>query len=518
MNKIKNLQWWILAACATSLSMVFMDQTALPITLPAIQREFNASGTLLQWVVNSYLLILATFVIAGGKIADLYGHKRIFLIGQTIFVLSSISCALSPNMMWAIISRGVQGIGGALMIPATTAIIYNAFKPQERGRAMGVYIGISSVFLTLGPLLGGLLSQYLSWRWVFWVNFPIAILGVSIGLRVIPEDKQDLRWKKIDGLGFLLITLAIFTLVFALMEGTNLGWASAIIISCFVTTVVASYLFFVVERRHKNPLVDLAIFRDKTFAVGCSCLALVQAVAMCTIYWILYLQYVSGLAAGKAGVYLIMAQAPVTLMAPIAGRFVDRWGPRRVAQVATGVLILSYLWVAFAGAEEWLAGLLSGFVIFGATIPFMMNSIMSTALINISPQKRGVASGILNSSRQLGASIGLALLTSLMAILNYQGMSQLSLKQPQILPLLSHRSLEAFLSGGELTATVKNNLSASGFVDIFTLAKKMYAHNFSLMMIASLVLLFIIGFFVSQLPKLKIVNQQEKSHEANYSE
>lgn len=244
-----NRKWWIFAGMTAALSVVFLDQTAISVVLPPIQKDLNMSNVMLQWVINAYLLSLAAIVIFGGKLGDVFGHKCIFLIGITIFVLSSILCAASPTSLWIIVSRTIQGIGGAFMIPVTGVMIAHAFSEGERGKAIGLYIAAASVFLSLGPLLSGLLVHYFSWRWVFWINIPISLISIFLTIIAVPatENRRESS-KPLDWLGFITFSIFISALVIALMEGVHLGWDSIVIISLLIIAGIFAIVFILVEK------------------------------------------------------------------------------------------------------------------------------------------------------------------------------------------------------------------------------------------------------------------------------
>ena len=238
----KNRKWWILLAMSSSLALVFIDQTALAVALPAIQRELNLSNSLSQWVINAYLLALSAIILLGGKIGDRLGHKRAFLAGVIVFITASTLAALAESGAWLITARAIQGIGAAFMMPSTNALVTNAFPAQERGKALGIYIALATIFLALGPLLGGFLTQVFSWRAVFWINFPIALISIILAISSVPTWRRREKLN-IDYLGFFISVIFISGFVLGFMEAPNWGWTSLPIMGLFLLSIISLITF-----------------------------------------------------------------------------------------------------------------------------------------------------------------------------------------------------------------------------------------------------------------------------------
>ncbi len=262
-------RWWILATMTGALSMVMIDQTVVSVALPTMQRDLGLSSTGVQWVVNAYLLLLAVFVALGGRVADLIGAERTFRAGTSVFVFASALCGLAQNETMIIAARGLQGIGAALMVPSTGAVIVNTFDVRERGKAMGIYSGVSMVFLALGPLVGGLLTQSVSWRAVFYINLPIGIaIVVASRFTLIRTPRPRVARSAIDWVGLPLLVGAFSTLVLALMQGQVWGWTSPAIIALLGTAAVLLPTFLWWETRAEAPLVDLKLFATQELRRG----------------------------------------------------------------------------------------------------------------------------------------------------------------------------------------------------------------------------------------------------------
>jgi|JI10StandDraft_1071094.scaffolds.fasta_scaffold68699_2 EmrB/QacA subfamily drug resistance transporter len=411
---LKNLKWWVLVATSSSLAMIFLDQSALPIALPSIQHEWSLSSELLQWINNAYLLTLAVLIILGGKLGDRLSHRNVFLAGMVIFILSSILCAASPTITWLIIGRVLQGVGGSLMMPSASPLFRTVVNSEEFGKMVGLYVSIASTFLILGPMLGGFFVAYLSWRWIFWINFPVALIAISIIVFVVPLIKEyKVVEKSFDWIGFITLTLCLICLVFALMQGQTLGWSSAVILTCFLTAIIAFAIFLQVEKKHHSPFIDFKIFQNKTIAHGVLAMSLIQIAYMSMIFWVMFLQYTLSLSPQKTGIFLLSAQVPVLLVSGLAGRLLDKKGPRFPVTLGTLMITISSLWITVFAWKYDLLWICPALILFGAGSPLVSIGIMSTTVSSASIEKRGVVSGIISAARQVGGSIGLAILVAL---------------------------------------------------------------------------------------------------------
>jgi MFS family permease len=257
-------RWWILAAMTGTLSMILLDQTVVSVALPTIQRDLDTTQTELQWVVNAYLLSLAALVAVGGRLADMFNRVGVLIAGIVLFVGSSAACGLAQSETFLIAARVLQGVGAALMIPPTGAIVINTFAPAERGKAMGIYAGISMIFLSLGPLVGGLFTEYVSWRWVFWVNLPVGALTIAMILRTRPEGRVP-PGQRLDVPGLLTLVPGLAAIVLPLMQSSTWGWGSAVTILLLAGGVLLVAAFIALETRVPSPLVQLRLFLTRNF-------------------------------------------------------------------------------------------------------------------------------------------------------------------------------------------------------------------------------------------------------------
>jgi EmrB/QacA subfamily drug resistance transporter len=329
----KNRRWWILANMTGALSMMMIDATVVSVALPTIQEEFDASQAEVQWVMNAYLLALAALVAVGGRLGDMYGHARIFKIGVLVFIASSAAAGLAQSDSWLIGARAIEGGGAAIMIPATMAIVTNAFPASMRGRAMGIFAGISMVALALGPLVGGVLTELVTWRAIFFINLPIGALVIAVTYVTLRHETP--AGGRLDRLGMVTLVGGLTAVVLALMQSSTWGWGSIATIGLLAGGLLALVVFVRIELRVDQPLVELRLFSSHNFSADVGVLAAVQFTLMgLTVFAAIWIQNVLGFNPIQAGLSLLPLTIPVLFAAPIAGRFYDRIGPRLL--VGTG--------------------------------------------------------------------------------------------------------------------------------------------------------------------------------------
>lgn len=473
-----NRKWWILIAMAASLSMVFLDQSSISITLPQIQRDFNTSSVKLQWIVNAYLLAVATLVIFGGKMGDLFSHRNVFIAGISLFLLSSMTCGFAQSDWNLIISRALQGVGGAFMIPSTNAIVINAFPPEERGRAMGIYVGIAALFLSVGPLIGGIFTQYFSWRWLFWINLPLGFISLLLTLRVV-DGKTAVQRMNIDWQGFVLLSLCMLSLVLALMEAVNFGWHSAFILSLFSLSLIALILFIWRERIIAHPIIHLHLFHNPTFVRAISVLLIMQMVFIVFVYWSLFLQDILKFSPAKAGIMLLPITIPIIVVAPLGGYLRDKFGYRWPMVIGTLLIILSFIWIGQVAKFHNYHLLFPAFLMMGCASPIVVSNCMTAALNSVSNKQRGMASGITTGFRQIGGSLGLAIISTLLIGLNRFHLTQLLKTSGAPYIQLNASQLDGILSGAVKAKSMLAVFSPSQQTVLHDMALQAYTLAFS---------------------------------------
>jgi EmrB/QacA subfamily drug resistance transporter len=408
-------KWWTLAAVSFGLFMIMLDNTVVNVALPSIQADIGADLSELQWIVTGYALSFAALMLIGGKLADAYGRRLIFVVGIVVFTLASLWCGLADSGNMLIIARIVQGAGAALMNPATLSIIAATFPPKERGMAIGIWAGVSALALAIGPLLGGLLTEHLSWHWIFFVNVPIGVVAIAASYLLITESK-DSTHVSLDLPGLGTSALGLFALTYGLIEANAYGWSSARIVGSFVVAVVSLTAFVVIERRRRAPMLDLSLFRSGTYA-GANIAMLLTALSMFGVFFFvsLYMQNVLGYSAVQAGAAFLPMTLMIILVAPIAGKSSDKYGSRwlmTIGMVLLGVQLL-YLSQLDAGASFW--NLLPGFLVGGLGMALTMTPTAAAATRAVPVEKSGVGSAVLNAMRQVGGSVGIALMGAIVA-------------------------------------------------------------------------------------------------------
>jgi EmrB/QacA subfamily drug resistance transporter len=420
-------RWWILAAMTGTLSMMMLDSTVVSVALPSIQADLNLSQTELQWVVNGYLLALAAFVAVAGRLSDMFNRVRVMILGVAIFVFFSAMCGLAQSDAWLISSRALQGIGAALMIPPTATIVINTFGVDERGKAMGIYAGISMIFLSLGPLIGGVFTESLDWRWVFWINLPVGLATIAMVLWTKPDGRVE-GGQRLDWPGLITLVPGLTLLVLGFMESSNWGWGSAKTIGAIGVGAVLLIAFALIERRARSPLVELRLFGVRNFSGDTTVLFFAQFALMgLTIFGAIFTQDILGFTPIEAGLALLPVTLPLLVAAPLSGRIYDRAGPRGLATAGTLTAAIGFaLTAALLGEQDYWV-LVPGYILIGAGIGLVMSPTNTDAMSSAPLKLRGQASGTIQTVRQVGGTMGIALLGTVVANIQNDRLSDLLL-------------------------------------------------------------------------------------------
>jgi EmrB/QacA subfamily drug resistance transporter len=412
----QNRAWWTLVAVSFGLFLIMLDNTVVNVALPSIRADLGISVSELEWVVNAYALTFGVLLLTGGKLADLIGRRRIYIAGLLIFTAASLWCGLAGGASSLIAARTLQGIGAALMNPATLSIITATFPPRQRGTAIGIWAGVSALALAIGPLVGGLLTQKISWNWIFFINIPVGILGVFAARVFIDESKDSSLEQRLDLPGLITSALGLFGLTYALIETNTHAWGSTRVLSLFALAVVSLTAFVILEMRQRVPMLDLSLFRNPTFSGANTVMGLV-GLAMFGIFFYnsLFLQNVLGYGPIKTGATFLPLTGLIMLVAPIAGRFTDVIGPRWL--IAAGMTLLTGSLLLFATLDEsssfW--NILPGLVVGGLGMAITMAPTTTAAMSSVPVDKAGVGSAVINSARQVGGSLGIAIMGTLIA-------------------------------------------------------------------------------------------------------
>src|SRR3954469_19312612 len=395
--------------------MLLLDITIVNVALPAIQNALHASFSDLQWVIDAYALALATCVLTAGSLADLYGRKRLFLIGVVLFTIASAACGLANDALFLIIARGVQGIGGAIMFATALALISQVFHGRERGTAFGIWGATIGAAVAIGPLAGGALTDWLSWRWIFLVNIPIGIAAVILAMRVLDES-SDPEHSRLGPVGLVTFTIGLLCLILALIEGNQRGWTSPEIVALIVGAVVFLAVFVATQTRKRTTMVDLALFKRPAFdGAQTTAFAISASMFAMFLYLTLYLQNILGLSPLATGVRFLPLSIVSFFAAPLAGRLSGRIAIRALLAFGLALNAIAMWSMSRVSAGSHWTVLLPGFVIGGIGIGFVNAPLATTAVSTVAVQRAGMASGINNTFRQVGIATGIAALGAIFA-------------------------------------------------------------------------------------------------------
>ena len=448
-------KWWTLAAVSFGLFMIMLDNTVVNVALPSIQEDLGATLSQLQWIVTGYALTFAALMLIGGKLADAYGRRLIFVIGIVIFTLASLWCGLSDTSEMLIVARIVQGAGAALMNPATLSIISATFPPKQRGAAIGIWAGVSALALAIGPLVGGLLTEHLSWHWIFFVNVPVGVVAIVASFLLITESKDETH-ESLDLPGLGTSALGLFALTYGLIEANAYGWTSARIVGSFAVAVISLVSFVIIERRRRYPMLDLTLFRSGTYT-GANVSMLLVALSMFGVFFFvsLYMQNVLGYSAVQAGAAFLPMTVLIILIAPIAGKASDRFGSRWLMTIGMVLLGVQLLYFSQLSTTSDFWNLLPGFILGGFGMAMAMTPTAAAAIRAVPVHKSGVGSAVLNAMRQVGGSIGIALMGAIVA-------AQAS----------GRPGVEGFMAGFERALIVAAVIAFAGSIVAFALVRQ----------------------------------------------
>jgi EmrB/QacA subfamily drug resistance transporter len=448
-------KWWTLAAVSFGLFMIMLDNTVVNVALPAIQEDLGTGISELQWIVTGYALTFAALMLIGGKLADAFGRRLIFIVGIVVFTGASLWCGFADSGNVLIAARVVQGAGAALMNPATLSIIAATFPPKERGMAIGIWAGTAALALAIGPLVGGLLTEHLSWHWIFFVNVPVGVIAIAASCLLITESKDNTH-QSLDLPGLGTSALGLFALTYGLIEANTYGWTSARIVGSFVVAVVALASFVQIERRRRSPMLDLTLFRSGTYT-GANIAMLLVALAMFGIFFFvsLYMQNILGYSAVQAGAAFLPMTVLIILVAPFAGKASDKYGSRWLMTVGMVLLGAQLLYLSQLGSDASFWNLLPGFFVGGVGMAMTMTPTAAAATRAVPVEKSGVGSAVLNAMRQVGGSLGIALMGAIVA-------AQTS-KQPGV---------EGFMAGFERALIVAALIAFAGSIVAFALVRQ----------------------------------------------
>jgi EmrB/QacA subfamily drug resistance transporter len=403
-------KWWPLVAVCLGAFMLLVDTTIVTVALPKMATGLKTSFADLQWVVDAYALVLAALLMLVGSVADLIGRRVVYVAGLVLFAVASLACGLAPNATVLIASRAVQGLGGAAMFAASLALLNSTYHGRDRGTAFGVYGGINAAAAAAGPILGGLLTQHVSWRAIFLVNLPISVVTVIMVLAVFAETRVE-RGAHLDLPGSLAFTAAAGSLTYALIRAGSSGWGSAETIGLLVLAAVATAGFVLIEHRSAHPMLELALFRRRAFTgLMLGGLLLAAGAFSYILYTSLWLQAAIGLSPVETGLVLLPSSAAAFVTAALSGRLLHEVAPRLTIGIGMLLIAVGAAAQAFVTAGSHWTVLLPGLIIAGAGIGVSAPALASAAMATVPPARGGMAAGAMNTFRQLGFAFGIAIL------------------------------------------------------------------------------------------------------------
>jgi len=390
---------WILAATILASSMAFIDGTVVNVALPFLQKELNATAIGVQWVVESYSLFLAALLLVGGSLGDRYGRRRVFVIGVVIFAVASATCGISVNIAQLITARAVQGIGGALLVPGSLAIISASFGKDQRGRAIGTWSGFSAITTAIGPVLGGWLVEHLSWRAVFFLNLPLAIAVIVISLWRVPESREKGKHGSLDWLGAGLATFGLCGVVYGFIESSRVGFSNPLVLGSLIAGVIILVLFVFNESRVRNPMVPLGLFRSRDFTgANLLTLFLYAALSGTMFFFTLDLIQVEHYSATAAGSALLPFVVVMFSLSRWSGGLVDRFGPRLPLTIGPLVAAVGFaLFAFFPNRSNYWTSSFAAVVVLGLGMAISVAPLTTTVMGSVDSDQAGVASGINNA-------------------------------------------------------------------------------------------------------------------------
>jgi EmrB/QacA subfamily drug resistance transporter len=404
-----NEQRWVLGLASIGSVMVALDVLVVAAALTTIRADLGASAEQLEWTVNAYALSFAMLLMTAAALGDRLGRRRTYAGGLALFTAASVACALATSLPWLIAARAVQGVGAAAVMPLAMGLLGAAFPPERRGWATGVFSGLTGLAVLGGPMIGGAVTEGLSWQWIFWINVPIGVIAIALVLRKIPESTGPSR--RLDLIGAILISLAVLGLVWGVVHGETAGWSSAEVLGSFAAGVVLLAAFAVWEGRSAHPMVPLAFFRNRTFTAANSAGFFLSAALFSAVFFLSqYMQVVFGSAPLKAGLQLLPWTATLFLVGPLAGRLIDRIGERPLVVIGMALQTIGMFWVSRSTGQYY--ELVVPLVVTGCGISLAMPAAQSASVGALPREAVGIASGVYSMTRQLGGAAGVAVLGS----------------------------------------------------------------------------------------------------------
>jgi EmrB/QacA subfamily drug resistance transporter len=406
-----------LVAMALAVLVVANDFTALSVALPAMEQEFGADVTTVQWVINGYALVFGVLIVTGGRLADMFGRRRIFFLGAGLFAIFSVIGGLAPNVGVLLACRGLMGVGGAMMWPAILGMTYAILPQSKAGLAGGLILGAAGFGNAIGPLIGGTLTDALSWRWIFFLNLPIAAFAMLVTWRVVRADEGTLADHRLDYGGIVLLSIGLLALLFALDEGIDLGWTDPLIVGLFALAAAALVGFILIERRAgAMALVPNDVLKNRAFLPACMAVLMMSAIFFAALLYLpQFMTKVLGYSASESGAGLLPMMGTFAVTSFVAGPLYERMGPKLIVSLGAAFLAVGIFLLSRVHPTTTFDGLVAGMVILGIGVGLFYSSITTAAVTALDPSRSSLAGGIIYMFQIAGGSIGLGLSTALVA-------------------------------------------------------------------------------------------------------
>jgi EmrB/QacA subfamily drug resistance transporter len=466
-NTQRGNKWWTLVAVCLGTFMLLLDITIINVALPDIQTALHSSFSDLQWVVDAYALTLAAFLLTAGSLADMYGRRLMYLIGLVIFTAASMLCGFAVSTLMLQLSRALQGVGGAIMFAVSLALLADAFRGKDRGTAFGIWGAITGLAVAIGPLIGGVLTTGLSWRYIFFVNLPFGVAAVIITTLKVSESRSP-QASRPDWIGFVLFTVALSSLVYGLIESNEKSFSNSLVLGCFALAAVLLIAFVVTETLIKHPMFDLRLFLKPTFSGGSiAAFGISASIFALLLYLVLYFQDILGYSALGTGVRVMVLSGGILVTATLSGRLSSKVPVRLL--IGPGLIIIGVgllLMRDLTATSTW-THLVPGMLVGGIGVGLVNPPLASTAVGVVQPQQAGMASGINSTFRQVGIATGIALLGTLFS----SEVKSEVVRQVAAQPSLAHQGVKiaTAVQSGEVSVLIaKLPASARHAVEVVT--------------------------------------------------
>ncbi|MEM6463892.1 MAG: MFS transporter [Pseudomonadota bacterium] len=411
----QNRKWWILISMAACAGLIMLDETVVGVALPTLQRDLGMSRLASHWVISIYMLVFAAAAAASGRIGDRIGFSILLPVGAGLFGVGSLACGFATNGALLITARAVQGLGAAIIFPSTVAMIMIVFPKEQRGTAMGTLAAIGTVFLALGPLIGGVLTELVTWRWIFWINIPIVAIAAVIALVALPRDSEDKKSESFDTSGLVTMVGGLTLLVFAVMQGPAMGWTSWFIVGSFCGGVILLVVFVVLESRFAEPLINVELFRQASFS-SCSLILFTGQFAKISlvVFGAMYLQQKIGMSPFTAGLALLVAVVAFPFLSLPVGRMADKLGARSLVLSGQGIATVAMFWIMLSTGWDRYWVIMPGLLIWGIGMSFIYAPVLRALANSVPKEKQGQVGGIGVTFRLLGGTVSAAVGSTLL--------------------------------------------------------------------------------------------------------